>query len=253
MIGKSIWTTGVFDIAVSEVLARLISPGDLVLDVGANVGYMSILMGLCAGHSGELICFEPHPVLYESLRDNLTQVQRQTRFPKTALRKVALSDKAGEDVLVIPQGFEDNDGIARLGGKNDRSAQGIPVATETLDSVLEKRTAAVMKIDVEGHELAVLHGALEVIREARIRHIVYEDHQGPSSAVSSLLRGRGYTLLQIGWTLFGPRLESVDSELICKPYEAPSYLATCDPEVALRACRGRGWRVLGPLRTPADG
>src|SRR6516162_3014209 len=73
-IGRSIWTTGIYDIAVSEVMARLIRPGDLVVDGGANVGYMSILMGLCAGGSGALVSFEPHPDLFDSLSENLRDV-----------------------------------------------------------------------------------------------------------------------------------------------------------------------------------
>jgi hypothetical protein len=45
MIGRSLFTTGIYDIAVSEVLARLIKPGDTVVDAGANVGYMTLLAG----------------------------------------------------------------------------------------------------------------------------------------------------------------------------------------------------------------
>lgn len=249
MIGKGIWTTGVYDIAVSEVLARLIRHGDLVLDVGANIGYMSILMGLCAGKSGELISFEPHPMLFQSLRNNLNEVQQQTCFPKTFLHNTALSDKAGEALLVIPQGFEENDGTARLGNESGQPIARLPIRTETLDGVLAGRLAAVMKLDVEGHELAVLCGATETLRYQRIQHIVYEDHQGVSSAVSSLLREQGYTILQIGFSLFGPMLASAEAPPICSPYEAPSYLATCNPEAVQQECRGRGWRVLGARLT----
>src|SRR5207253_2638751 len=48
-IGRSIRTTGIYDIGVSELLARLIRPGDTTIDVGANVGYMTLLMGALAG------------------------------------------------------------------------------------------------------------------------------------------------------------------------------------------------------------
>ena len=48
-IGQSIRTTGLYDLAVSEVLARLIDPGDTVVDAGANVGYMTVLAAAAAG------------------------------------------------------------------------------------------------------------------------------------------------------------------------------------------------------------
>ena len=118
------------------------------------------------------------------------------------------------------------------------------VKTETLDEVLQGRPVAVMKLDVEGHELAVLCGAAETLRRRRIRHLVYEDHLGTSSAVSELLRDQGFTLFQIGWSTFGPILASIEASPVCKPYEAPSFLATRDPQIAETACRVPGWRVL---------
>jgi hypothetical protein len=55
MIGRSLFTTGIYDIAVSEILARLIKPGDTVVDAGANVGYMTLLAGVAAGSSGRVL------------------------------------------------------------------------------------------------------------------------------------------------------------------------------------------------------
>jgi FkbM family methyltransferase len=248
-VGRSIWTIGIYDIAVSEVLARLIHPGDLVLDVGANVGYMSMLMALRTGKSGELISFEPHPALYQSLMSNLNQGQLRASLPRVALHNIALSDTSGNTVLLIPEGFQKNDGIARLCRDGEQGIASIPIRTETLDSILEERMAAVIKVDVEGHELAVFNGAGEALRHQRIRHIVYEDHHGISSAVGSFLRERGYTLFQIGWSFWGPILASAEMPAVCKPYEAPSYLATCDPAAAQQACRGHGWLVLRTMPT----
>ncbi len=46
---------------MSEVLARLIDPGDTVVDAGANVGYMTVLAAAAAGPTGRVVAFEPHP------------------------------------------------------------------------------------------------------------------------------------------------------------------------------------------------
>ena len=245
MIGHTIATTAVYDLAVSEVLARLIHPGDFVLDVGANIGYMSRLMGACTGETGALVAVEPHPRLFDALTENLREVRRQGLFPSTQLERVALSDVRGQARLVMPAGFAQNDGTASLGEPGDDST-GIPVATDTLDHLVGGRTVAVMKLDVEGHELAVLRGAAEALGHSRIRHIVYEDHVGPSSDVGAHLRARGYTILQIGYRLAGPMLASAEAPAVSSRYDAPSYLATCDPQTAREACRARGWRVLRP-------
>ncbi len=195
LIGRSIWTTGVYDIAVSEVLARLIQPGDTVVDGGANVGYMSILMGLCTGRSGELIAFEPHPALFKTLRENLNQVQRRTGFPKAVLHNVALSDQSGNALLSIPPAFDENDGIARMDDGSGSNSK-INVPTETLDRVLREREAALVKLDVEGHELAVLSGATETLRRGGIRHLIYEDHARASHVGLDVFPGHGYTQFQ---------------------------------------------------------
>src|SRR5438876_809414 len=63
VIGRSILTTGIYDLAVSEVLARLIKPGDTVIDAGANIGYMTMLASFAAGPNGKVLSFEPHPDL----------------------------------------------------------------------------------------------------------------------------------------------------------------------------------------------
>jgi FkbM family methyltransferase len=231
-------------------MARLIRPGDLVVDGGANVGYMSILMGLCAGGSGDLVSFEPHPGLFDTLSENLRELQQRAAFPRTMLHNTALSDKPGRAMLVIPPDFHRNDGTATLSG-SAQSGTSMTVKAETIDEILDGRSASVVKLDVEGHELAVLTGALDTLRERRIRHFVYEDHFGASSPISELLFANGFTLFQIGWQTFGPVLASIESRPVCKPYEAPSYLATLDRSFVETACRTPGWRVLRlrPMRS----
>lgn len=67
-IGQCLATTGIYDLAVSELLFRLIHPGDLVVDAGANIGYMSVL---AATAGAQVISFEPNPELLPILRQNV--------------------------------------------------------------------------------------------------------------------------------------------------------------------------------------
>src|SRR5207249_9878145 len=88
MIGRSILTTGIYVIAVSEVLARLIRPGDTVIDAGANIGYMTLLAAVAAGPSGTVLSFEPHPELFGVLRDNIHEARARLPLAHTELHNV---------------------------------------------------------------------------------------------------------------------------------------------------------------------
>src|SRR3954465_296715 len=72
-IGFSIVAGGVFDPCVTETLHRLIDPGDVVADVGANLGYMSSLAAARVGPEGRVLAFEPHPRAYELLERNVSR------------------------------------------------------------------------------------------------------------------------------------------------------------------------------------
>jgi hypothetical protein len=113
-IGRSIVTTGLYDIAVSESLARLVAPGDTVVDAGANVGYMTVLAGVAAGPTGRILSFEPHPQLFEVLQRNVANVRGRLNLGTFETHQVALGDRAGTAELQLPPDFESNDGIARI-------------------------------------------------------------------------------------------------------------------------------------------
>jgi FkbM family methyltransferase len=234
-IGRSIWTTGVFDLAVVEVLFRLADPALLAIDAGANIGAMS---GALAARAGEVWAFEPHPEVYLRLADNIARFTGLSAFASCRVFQVALSDTDGEVHLETPKDFAGNRGMARV-----TTEGGIAVPAARLDALLLGRKVGVMKVDVEGHEISVLRGGKEALTAGRIQHIVFEDHAGPDSAVGRLLAGRGYTLFEVGWRVRGLVLGTPGSGTH-RRYEAPSYLATRDPDSALARCRSGGWQCL---------
>ena len=71
---------------------------------------------------------------------------------------------------------------------------------------LQGRSVAILKIDVEGAEHAVLEGAANALKDGRLRHIVFEDHLGAGSEVMTQLLGYEYAIYSVGWTLTGPML-----------------------------------------------
>jgi FkbM family methyltransferase len=238
-IGRSLWTTGIYDVAVSEVLFRLTTPGAVAVDAGANIGYMTSILSVRAGARGHVHAFEPHPLLAERLRENVGRLAKRPSCAPVEVHQTALSHTAGRANLVCPDEFASNQGVGHV----EADGAGIAIETVRLDDVLPDG-ADVMKMDVEGHEPAVLRGAERILTGQRLRHLVFEEHQGAESETCQLLRDAGYTLLQIGWRINGPVIAPMTAPPVCKRYEAPSYLATVDPDSAIAACRPRGWRIL---------
>ena len=243
LIGRSIWTTGVYDLTVSEILARLIVPGDTVLDAGANVGYMTLLAGVAAGPSGRVLAWEPHPELFSVLQQNVASVARSGKLADVILRNAALGLTAGTADLIVPKDMGSNDGISYIGPQKG-PADTVSVKVETIDDVIGTMPISVMKLDVEGFERAVLGGASRALGAGQITHIVFEDHAGADSDVARFLESLGYEVFSIGWSLRGPKLGAYGDGTLAEAYEAPSYVASREPDQVRRRCSTGGWMTL---------
>ncbi|HXU45881.1 MAG TPA: FkbM family methyltransferase [Thermoanaerobaculia bacterium] len=241
-IGSALWHLGVFDLALTETLWRLLEPGDLALDVGANIGYTTGLMALRVGSTGRVLAFEPHPAVHAQLVANAERARRNPRCGEIRTFETALGAVTGVARLAPGSYFADNNGIARLTDEPDVEA--IEVALTTLDEALGDGRAALVKIDVEGEELRVLRGAARALGERRIRHLVFESYPAELPGVAAWLGERGYSLFGLGMRWSGLLLSRPGEEPRLPPYEAPNYLATLDPVTAASQLRGRGWQAL---------
>lgn len=151
------WLTGKVEPDVQAALCRFLLAGDTFVDVGASIGFHSILAARLVGPEGTVLAFEPSPAGAASIRAN------------------AAANGCG-NVLVAPVAVSDSIGSAWLEGAGEATARlvepgqgGEPVATTTLDAYLGERqlVPTLVKIDVEGHEDAVLRGMHETLRSVR--------------------------------------------------------------------------------------
>lgn len=249
-IGHSLVTTGVFDLAVSEAIARLARPGQTVVDAGANVGYMSVLAAMAVGPAGRIFSFEPHPALADILRANVARAAGAGGCAHVTVHQVALGDRPGTAALVVPDQFASNDGTARIVPAAAAAPHAVEVALHTLDAFMNDALADsvidVMKLDVEGAEAQVLAGGFEALTAHRVRHVIFEDHDVQRSDAVAILREAGYQLFALGWTMRRLRLEPLADTVMARHYEAPSFIATVDAAHLLASCQAPGWRVLRP-------
>ena len=131
----------------------LLEPDMVVLDVGANIGYYSLIFATLVGKNGEVHAFEPTPVLSERIRLNLAL----NGLTQVRVNQVAVSDAVGTASLHISVEDPEANSLFKM---EDRSGE-IAVATNTLDAYLATnglRKVNLIKIDCEGSELSVLRG-----------------------------------------------------------------------------------------------
>lgn len=240
-IGAVLCRSGIFDLALTEALFRLVKPGDFVFDCGANIGYMSSVLAHCAGKAGLVAAFEPNPAVLEVLRGN---ARRWSQMPDVARIKV-VPQAIGSHAHVArfcPSGWDS--AIGRLG---DDGEVGIHVAVTSVDDQVMEigRIPDLVKIDTEGSELQVLLGAGASLAAKRLKHIVLEDWLfGHSDAVRHL-HDHGFQIFALDRSWHGPLLRPGFTRTEFPPWEAPNYLATRDAEVVIENFRVRGWRCLG--------
>ena len=128
-----------------------------MLDVGANVGHMASVMARRTGPTGQVIAFEPHPLLHARLRRNLEPWRAALPGLRIEARAVAVGDANRPGHLRIPATFHENAGTASLleqepaSGDSASTSGLVAVDVCTLDSALPPPLAPlVMKLDVEG-------------------------------------------------------------------------------------------------------
>jgi FkbM family methyltransferase len=247
-IGQAILKLGLFDLAVTELLWRLTDGGDTVCDVGANIGHMTSVLNARVGSTGCVHAFEPHPGTFGELRHNVEQWQRSGVQVRVQLYQAALSDEPKKLTLFLPENFEVNRGSASVIGSSDTlvpTGHSVCVEALRLDDVIGHDSLGMLKIDVEGHELAVLRGASRALERKQIRDCVFEEHRPLPTDVSRYLEGFGFHLFGLEKRLTGPLLTPVKGgRTNTLRWESQSYLATIDPQRAVARFASKGWSCL---------
>lgn len=154
---------GFWETWLSLCLARVIQPGDTCIDIGANMGYYSILMSALSGDKGHTIAVEPNPHLC-----NLLRATAGINHPGFSVAETALSDKAGKLVLYIPEQSFGSASILRRTDLASVKQSKVRVNTITFDSLMEQMKMPkvdVIKMDVEGAEQLVFEGMKQAIEK----------------------------------------------------------------------------------------
>ncbi len=159
-VEKELYYHGIYEAGTLHVLKSCLQPGDCFMDIGSNVGLMTVVAAQQVGPTGVVYAFEPEPrvsaILTKNIEINALQNVRVNNF--------ALGSVPG-NLMLYPQD-EISLGSATLTNNAPQAATGINVKVETLDNFLNKNNITkikMLKIDVEGWELEVLKGARQLL------------------------------------------------------------------------------------------
>jgi FkbM family methyltransferase len=187
------------------LLRRLLRKGDVVVDVGANVGFFTLLAATLVGADGEVHAFEPVPANYAMLEQNV----RLNGHAQVRLVAAAAGNANGTISLGIPVGITsdagETSGNFTVGGAGRSVEAPMVVLDEYLD-VLGGRRARLVKIDVEGVEPQVLAGLGQTLDAAppdvflvEVNRIRLAEHGYEPEDVVGPLTGRGYRVYRVGF------------------------------------------------------
>lgn len=223
-----------------DLVARLLSPGDMFVDGGANIGLFTLVAARRVGATGRVVAFEPGRTVRSRLVENIAL----NGFTQVDVMPFALSSAPGE------ASFREHEiagaGMSHLAPGAGESGRVETVALTTLDATVsasDRKRLVLVKLDLEGAEHEALLGAAALLDEVHPDLLVEIEaahlaRMGSSpEAVATLLRRYGYEFFRLASDGDALWLSPVDD--ITAPAAAPNVFATVDPERARR----RGVRV----------
>lgn len=230
---RRIFWMGYYSETIASLLNTLLKPGMTVLDVGANIGEISLLAAKRVGAQGQVFAFEPIDVIARQLAHHV----QINRLNQVSIESLALGDAVENDQPIYAscgqEVDDENNGLGSLyGGEGETLLQRIQMTT--LDTWLQAHPVIeridLIKIDIEGAELACLRGARQCLQRFRPNIIVeIQDFSAARAGyqpadILDFLSGFGYTFHRIGTHGALTPLTSANlsdfQNVLCTPHDA---------------------------------
>ncbi|MGE0407204.1 MAG: FkbM family methyltransferase [Candidatus Korobacteraceae bacterium] len=196
----------------------LIHPGDVVLDLGANIGVFTHFLSRIIGPEGSVISLEPVPLTFHHLAANSRHLANVNTV------NAAVSDSEGTTEMQVPhyESGGENFYEASISARR-KGCRSFTVRTTTVDSLCQGQAVRFIKCDVEGHEEAVIGGALQTIRRCRPAWMI----EVSKPRVYDLMNSLGYE----AYWFDGSELRSkTPSDHPINAFFLPNPTLTCAPE-----------------------
>jgi FkbM family methyltransferase len=189
---------GIYEPMETKLVMEILKEGDVVVDVGAHIGYYTLIFARCVGEKGKVYAFEPEPINFFILSKNV----EVNGYKNVLLFQKAVADFNGRTLLFLDEGT--NTGDHRLyPGENRKS---IEVDVVKLDDVIDEKISFV-KVDVQGVEWRVLKGMRKLIESGYVDRMLLE--YSPYHIIASNYKEKEFLkdIRDLGFKIYGFRID----------------------------------------------
>ena len=168
-LALSISHYGTYEELESKIMEEKIEMGNIVVDVGANIGLHTLNMARIVGNTGQVFAFEPDPSNFEILKKNV----KINNYKNIILEQKAVGDKHGRTTLYQ----SDHPGKHRIFPQTEQAKSQVQVELTNLDNYFDSDMIDkinFIKIDVEGLEFSVLKGMKNILKNSKKIKILFE-------------------------------------------------------------------------------
>ncbi|MFY9759294.1 MAG: FkbM family methyltransferase [Xanthobacteraceae bacterium] len=222
-VGRSLDCYGEYSQGEIRLFAQLAAPGACVVDVGANIGALTLSLAQIVGPRGAVVAIEPQRAVYQLLCANLAL----NEIGNVRAIQAAAGTEAGQAFVPVT----DHSKPGNFGGIELSSEGGERVDVLTVDS-LQLPACQFIKIDVEGREQSVIAGATQTIARFRPALYVENDRRHQSADLIRQIREFGYTCY---WHLRRFIVPTISIAIGPTSFQALSRSTCCASQAAIRA------------------
>jgi len=235
-VQRHIYFQGVYEPIEAYLFSQLASPGNVVIDAGANIGQYTLLASAAVGPTGTVHAFEPVPQNFVRLQKNIS-INGKTNV---RLNRNALWHATADLQFGLPAGDGPNDGSYSAGAVADSIAPVVSASAVRFDDYARDNgvnRVDLVKMDIEGAELSALLGMAEVLQRDRPtilmevnRSACFSLGYDPQDLWEFLVLRLGYTAWQIGhsatsWRPVPDPANISQANVLFSPAELPNSVA----------------------------
>ncbi len=197
-LARDILAYGIRERYSVDVMKEELKPGQVVVDIGANIGYYALLEAKIIGERGRVYCLEPAPENIDLLRRNVAvngytniEIYHAAAGAESKMGTIYLSESHNQHALIAEN----------VGGM----IGSMPVQVFALDDFLkDKPYPSIVRMDVEGFELDILRGMKKILAEKNPLKFYIEIHgfflkDGGVKELLSILKGAGFRVKVAVW------------------------------------------------------